>query len=59
MAEEQSKFQRYEQKQKDRGYIKKHPWIPAEDSERFDRYVDRLRKAHAKKAVDRGVLAGG
>ena len=47
MAEE-SKFQRYERKQKERGYVKKHPWIPERDVERFDKYVAKLQKAYER-----------
>ena len=46
---EQSKYQRYEQNQRDRGLVKIHMWVPADDKQRALNYGGRLRKAMAKK----------
>jgi len=45
----ESKFSRYEDRQKAKGLVKVHPWIPEEDKVKHQAYCDRLRKAHSKK----------
>jgi hypothetical protein len=49
-AKTESKFTRYEDRQKAKGLMKVHPWIPIEDEIKVKAYCERLRKSHAKKA---------
>lgn len=44
----ESKYQRYERLQKERGYIKIHPWIPGVDEKSIKTHIERKRKAFEK-----------
>ena len=47
MAE--SKYARYERKQKERGFVKVHIWCPKGDQVAVKKYAEKKRKAHLKK----------
>lgn len=44
----ETKHHRYERLQKERGYIKIHPWIPSKDEKVIKSYIERKRKDFEK-----------
>ncbi|MCK4705864.1 MAG: hypothetical protein KAT90_10305 [Gammaproteobacteria bacterium] len=44
-----SKYKRYEDNQKARGFVKVHIWCPKGDQEAVKKYAEKKRKAHLKK----------
>lgn len=45
---EKTKFQRYEERKREKGYVKIHPWVPFEEREAIEKYIARKCKAHEK-----------
>ena len=44
----ETKYQRYERLQKERGYVKIHPWVPGVDEKSIKTHIERKRKAFEK-----------
>ncbi len=45
----ETKYSRYEDNKRARGYVKIHPWVPEKDRAAIDRYIAKKVKAHEKK----------